>query len=234
VAGRGAIGTDGGAASPSERLAVIGATFTCSAAVSEVVASRAHFRQFAPRVPLVRAGDRIQSATLIIRGRAQELALSIDGRSVLVQEFRTGDLFGEASLLGEELASEDIIAVELTDAAQFTPLALITLIETYSDIAVAMSRLLTRRLAATRRRLVEGVTLSAAGRVHAELLRQARASADLTIRPAPVLSEFAMIVQSTRETVSRTISTLEKRGIIRRDGLGLTVVAPHRLEELVF
>jgi CRP/FNR family transcriptional regulator, cyclic AMP receptor protein len=48
------------------------------------------------------------------------------------------------------------------------------------------------------------------------------------------LSTFALHVQSTRETVSRTISALEKRGIIKRDGDALTVVAPHRLEELIF
>ena len=49
-----------------------------------------------------------------------------------------------------------------------------------------------------------------------------------------MLSEFALQVQSTRETVSRAINALEKRGIIRRDEQGLTVVAPHRLEELIY
>jgi len=56
----------------------------------------------------------------------------------------------------------------------------------------------------------------------------------MTIAPAPVLSQLALQVQSTRETVSRAISALEKRGIIRRDPQGLTVVAPHRLEELIY
>jgi len=49
-----------------------------------------------------------------------------------------------------------------------------------------------------------------------------------------VLSQFALQVQSTRETVSRAINALEKRGIIRRDEHGLRVVAPHRIEELIF
>ena len=67
-----------------------------------------------------------------------------------------------------------------------------------------------------------------------EILRLARQRADLTIRPAPVLSQLAMQVQTTRETVSRTISMLEKRGIIRRDEVGLAVIAEHRLEDLVY
>ena len=38
---------------------------------------------------------------------------------------------------------------------------------------------------------------------------------------------------TTRETVSRTISVLEQRGIIRRDGKTLFIVAPQRLEEMI-
>jgi len=40
-------------------------------------------------------------------------------------------------------------------------------------------------------------------------------------------------VHSTRETVSRTINTLERRGIIHREDDALVIVAPHRLEEMV-
>jgi len=55
-----------------------------------------------------------------------------------------------------------------------------------------------------------------------------------SIRPAPVLSALALRVQSTRETVSRAVNALERRGIIRRDADGLTIVAPQRLQELIF
>ncbi|MGQ4828612.1 helix-turn-helix domain-containing protein [Enterococcus faecalis] len=40
-------------------------------------------------------------------------------------------------------------------------------------------------------------------------------------------------MDSTRETVSRTIGDLERRGIITREDDGLRVIAPHRLEELI-
>lgn len=50
----------------------------------------------------------------------------------------------------------------------------------------------------------------------------------------PVMSELAVTVQSTRETVSRTVSQLERRGIVRRIDGGLEIVAPHRLEEQAY
>jgi DNA-binding MarR family transcriptional regulator len=89
------------------------------------------------------------------------------------------------------------------------------------------------RLQQTAARMYAHVALSAVGRVHAELLRLARQSADLTIRPGPVLSDLALRVSTTRETASRAVNALERRGIIRRDADTLVVVAPHRLEELV-
>jgi DNA-binding IclR family transcriptional regulator len=48
-----------------------------------------------------------------------------------------------------------------------------------------------------------------------------------------VLSKLAVRVHSTRETVSRTINALERRGLIRRDGDALFIVAPQRLEEMI-
>src|ERR1700761_7093663 len=72
----------------------------------------------------------------------------------------------------------------------------------------------------------------ARGRVHAELLRLARLGDGKTIAPAPVLSVLAVRVHSTRETVSRTIGALERRGLVKRDGKALVITAPHRLEEL--
>jgi len=55
----------------------------------------------------------------------------------------------------------------------------------------------------------------------------------MAIEPVPVLSVLALTVQSTRETVSRTLNDLVKRGIVRREPHRLVVVAPHRLEELI-
>jgi CRP/FNR family transcriptional regulator, cyclic AMP receptor protein len=218
---------------PEAALGVIQTSFGCAPALASVISGRARYSHYVPQEALIESGEQVDTAFLIITGRAREMALSLDGRALVVQDFVPGDLFGESVILGELLATEEVIALEATDAGLFGAGDLVALIENYSCVALAFSKLMTRRLRQTRRRLVEGVTLSAAGRIHAELLRQARASTALTINPAPVLTEFALLVQSTRETVSRTIGALEKRGIIKRDGDGLRVVAPHRLEELI-
>jgi CRP/FNR family transcriptional regulator, cyclic AMP receptor protein len=213
--------------------AVIARAFACSAELGAHIAGLALSRSYPQRASILRSGDRAQSVYLVVDGCANAIAYSLDGRLVLVADYRAGDLFGEGSLLGDIRIEEDFVAVEPTEAAIFRALTFVGLMETHSGIALAVSRVLTQRLNQANRRLVEGATLSSNGRVHAELLRQARLQGGNTIRPAPVLSEFALRVQVARETVSRAISVLEKRGIITRDARELTIIAPHRLEELV-
>ncbi len=208
--------------------------FGCDAALAALVAAQARAVSHAPHAVILASGDKSDLIFLIIEGQARMLAYSIDGRLVVVRDFAVGDMFGEGGLLGEAVATNDVVAVNRVDTGVFKVEIFVGLMSHHACIALAVSRLMVARLAATTQRLVEGATLTATGRIHAEVLRQARAGTAMTIQPAPVLSALALTVQSTRETVSRTISALEKRGIIRRDEQGLTVVAPHRLEELIF
>jgi CRP/FNR family transcriptional regulator, cyclic AMP receptor protein len=206
----------------------------CSEDVARTVAASATARNFPAHSIMIRAGDADPDAWLILSGEAQAIAYSAGGQYILVHSFVAGDMFGEAAGLSVAHSGAEVSAVISVDAGQIGVGAFIGLMERYNCIALSVARALTLRLTHTTRRMVEGATLSAPGRIHAELLRQARAGSNMTIQPMPVLSNFALHVQSTRETVSRTISALEKRGIIRRDDDALVVVAPHRLEELIF
>jgi CRP/FNR family transcriptional regulator, cyclic AMP receptor protein len=222
----------GSEADTYEQQIVIGA-FACTAPVASHILAQSRIKSHPGRATILRAGDDANAVHLMLIGDARAIALAFDGRLVLVQEYHQGDLFGEGALLGNVQHDEDVIALTQVKAAQFTAFDFIGLMESHSAVALAVSRVLTQRLSTARRRLVEGATLSSNGRIYAELLRQARANGSNTISPAPVLSDFALKVQTARETVSRAISLLEKRGIIRRTADALVIVAPHRLEELI-
>jgi CRP/FNR family transcriptional regulator, cyclic AMP receptor protein len=223
-----------GAVSGYDAEGVIARAFGCGPEVTAQITASAAFRSYPARGAILRAGEVNEKVYLVVEGTAEAVALSIDGRLVLVEDYQVGDVFGEASLTGAVTVSEDVMARDRVAAGHFSAVFFSGLIENHGSIALAVSRTLTRRLTKATRRMIEGATLSAQGRIYAELLRQARNGDDMVIRPAPVLAAFAQRVQSTRETVSRAINLLEKRGIIRRDAAGLTIVAPHRLEELIY
>ena len=213
---------------------VLAETFACNAATAETLAARARLRDH-PAHSVIIAADRDGAHVhVMVDGHARMMAFAVDGRLVAIEDYLRGDLLGETALFEKDQPAHDIAAVIASTSAAFGQAVFLDLMTNYSCVALAVSRRLVARLSRITQRMVEGATLSANGRIHAELLRRAQASEDLTIRPPPVFSQFALQVQSTRETVSRAINALEKRGIITRDDHGLRVVAPHRIEELIY
>ena len=215
------------------RLDVIVRAFVCSADVARAIDSAAYYGRHDPQATIVWAGDEARSAFLVIAGHAQSIVYSVAGAMVLLDTFEAGDLFGEASALGGIAIGDEIIAVDAVETAKFANQIFIQLMEQHGSVALAVLRRVAGRLSETTRRMVEMSTLSATGRIYAELLRQARQGDGRSITPPPIFSEFALRVQSTRETVSRTINDLERRGLVSRDADRLTLVAPHRIEEMI-
>ena len=207
--------------------------FDCSEELAEQIKLRGRLRRYGARLTIVKRGDRISTLFVVIEGRAHALVYSMEGQAVLLHEYRSGDLFGVMSSPYSATHDADVVAIEEVNAFLLDGVVLALLAEQHACIGLALLRFMVERLQQTAARMYEHAALSAVGRVHAELLRQARESGDLTIRPSPVLADVALRVSTTRETASRAVNALERRGIIRRDGEALVVVAPHRLEELI-
>jgi len=212
---------------------VLCGVFGCSIDLAGQILVRGRCRDYQAKVTMVRSGDRISTLYVIVACRAQAIAYSLDGQAVLLHEYASGDFFGVVSPPYSATHDMDVVTVEQVCAFLLEGGALALLAEQHACIGLALLRVMVERLQRTAARMYEHVALSAVGRVHAELLREARQSADFAIRPAPILSDLALRVSTTRETASRAVNALERRGIIRRDADALIVVAPHRLEELI-
>lgn len=207
--------------------------FGCPADVAEAIGRRAAARAWAARATILHQGDPGEETFLLLAGRAHALLYGFEGQMVLLQEFQPGDLFGAISEPDPRPQDADVVALEPSRAAVFAAPDFLSLIELHACVGLAVSRLLLKQLRAANGRMADQVTLSAAGRVYAELLRLARLGDGRVIRPMPVLSALAVRVHSARETVSRTISALERRGMLRREDDALVLVAPGRLEEMI-
>jgi CRP/FNR family cyclic AMP-dependent transcriptional regulator len=207
--------------------------FACSEDVAMSIGQRAVDRHYPVETLMLKQGDTPDTTYLLIVGRAHALTHGLDGQLVLLREYFPGDFFGAIAQAAPFPEKSDVIAMEDVRVAAFVAFDFLTLIETHGCVGLAVSRILLRQLRESADRIVECTTLSAAGRIYTELLRLARLGDGRCVRPAPVLSALAIRVHSTRETVSRTINALERRGIICREGEALTIVAPHRLEEMI-
>lgn len=213
--------------------AFIRETFACSDEIAATIFGRGTVRSYPPRATIVRQGEKAAAAYLLTLGRAHARLFSVEGQMIVLCEYGPGDLFGAVVEIDPAPDEAEIVALEAARSFILRSRDLVALAEAYGSIGLALTRLLLRQLRRANSWMFDRAAVSAAGRVHKELLRLARASPDLAIRPPPVLSELAVRVSTTRETASRAVSELERRGIIRRDSDSLTVVAPQRLEELI-
>lgn len=206
-------------------------TFACSAEVAEGILRRCADRSFPAHATLIRQGDVRGETFLLVLGLAHALAYGAEGQGVLLQEYRPGDIFGAVVDRQSPPSLTEVRAVAEVRAAVFLALDFLALLELHSCVGLAVSRMLLRQLQAATARMVERTTLTSAGRVYAELLR--RAGDSRRISPPPVLSDLAALVNTTRETASRAVNDLARRGVIRRDEDALVILSPRRLEELV-
>lgn len=220
-------------AAQEKRLSAIRAAFGCSDEIARVIDGLTQLVHTDPDGTILYAGESAPYVFLLLQGRAQAVVYSAQGQLVLLDTYPEGDLFGEVDIVGTTTAWDQVIAVTAVDSGRLRQQDFVMLLESHPSLAMAVLRQVTARLSRTARRMVERSTLSATGRIYAELLRQAGEGDGRTIRPVPTMTELALIVQSTRETVSRTINDLERRGYITRDKDALMIVAPHRVQELI-
>lgn len=220
-------------AAQEQRLSAIRAAFGCTDDIAHVVDGLTQLVHTDPEGTIIWAGETAPYVFLLIEGRAQAVVYSAQGQLVLLDTYAAGDIFGEVDVVGTTTAWDQVIAVTPVESGRLRQQDFVMLLESHPSLAMAVLRQVTSRLSRTARRMVERTTLSATGRIYAELLRQASEGDGRTIRPLPTMSELALIVQSTRETVSRTINDLERRGYITRDKEALMIVAPHRVQELI-
>jgi CRP-like cAMP-binding protein len=224
--------TDASAAHPlnhAERAQALASVLQCSPASAQALAEAMALRDYHAKTILIHQGDRTDSLWLILGGTVQLQAISADGQVTVLCAFGPGELVG--AFEREDESACDARAFGRVEALQIETRALQRLIRDCPDLGGGMSRIYAAQLGAVIERLSARVTLSATGRLYRELLRMAGDAN--AISPPPVISALALSAQTTRETGSRAISVLERRGIIERDEQRLTIVSRRMLEDLV-
>lgn len=191
---------------------------------------------FKPNATILSQEEDGNTVYCLLEGKAKALLFSEDGVEIWLDEYQPGTLFGEISLLSGEQRTANIVAVTDVTVAAFPGDAFLKLMYTHGSIGVHISQMLARRVQKTTRRLFEVSSFSAKGRIYAELLRMAEPtnsdSKTLVIGHLPTFSVFARKVNSTRETVSRTVNELVRMGYVKREGNRLDILDPEGLESL--
>ncbi len=156
----------------------------------------------------------------LLSGRLQGVDTTVDGRSVGLFFVEPGDYFGELSVVDGMPAAEHVIAVSKSRALFLEASVARQLIFDHSGIAQAVMTRLSQRV----RQVTAQRTLLALPnpfqRLCVQLLLLARPS-ELTqavLEFAPTHQELAIMINSSRETVTRAFQTLILKQVIERQG----------------
>ena len=118
-----------------------------------------------------------------------------------------------------------------TQVLRIDSVRLAALAAEHAQVGCGLAAMFARQFEAVLDRFALRMTLSATGRVYARLTELADTAC--TLDPAPVIAALAVEAQTTRETASRAISALERRGILERETpRQWRIVSPRMLEDL--
>jgi len=173
----------------------------------------------------------------VIDGRVRVVNYSLSGREITLDDLSKGAYFGELSAIDSRPRSASVMALTDCLMATLSPDIFLGLCRDHSDVSFAVMSSLARIVRTSTDRIMDLSTLAANNRVHAELLRQARANMandqEAWISPIPVHGDIASRVSTTRETVARVMNELARQGMVERRKSVLVVRDVERLESLV-
>jgi CRP/FNR family transcriptional regulator, cyclic AMP receptor protein len=176
------------------------------------------------------------SVYFILGGWVKIRTYNIDGKEVTLNIVGKGEVFGEMAPLDEVPRSTDVITLTPTVVANLPATDFVALVQTQPQAGIRLAKLMARRLRQLNRRLRLRESDSTS-RVADILLflaegqgKEGKSGIEIPNLPHRELSSLSGMA---RETVTRVLGKLEKKGLIQRDSDTLCIVDVDALENLL-
>jgi CRP/FNR family transcriptional regulator, cyclic AMP receptor protein len=193
-------------------------------------------RRFARREVVIAKDHARPELGFLIEGRLQGVDFTVDGRSAGLYFVEPGDFFGELSVIDGLPPAEHVIAAAKSVAVFLEVEAARRLI---LDTPVLAQRVMLRLSSRVREVTAQRTLLSLPNpvqRLCVQLMQLAQplaGSADImSIDPAPTHQELAIMINASRETVTRAFQALTLKEAIQRNGTALLIVRQALLRDI--
>ena len=187
------------------------------------LAQRSQIERFARRAVILNAGSQEDRVCFLFEGRLQGVDFTIDGREVGLYFVDPGDYCGELSVFDSGAQPEYVIALN-SAAVVFVPVEALREVADRQPVIMAGlgNKLAGRIRQMTLQRSLLGLP-NITQRVCCQLwllvpdeTKDSQESAE--IKDPPTHMEIAIMLNVSRETVTRVFQQLQKRQIVSRDG----------------
>ncbi|MDX2098015.1 MAG: Crp/Fnr family transcriptional regulator [Leptolyngbyaceae cyanobacterium bins.59] len=176
------------------------------------------------------------SVYFILDGWVKIRTYNLDGKEITLNILGKGELFGEMAPLDEVPRSTDVITLVPTVIANMPAQDFVTLIQTEPMAGIRLAQLMARRLRQVNRRLRLRESDSTS-RVADVLLFLAEGQGKKTAGGVEIPNlphrELSSLSGLARETVTRVLNKMEKKGLIVRDRDTLCIPDTHAVEHIL-
>ncbi len=187
------------------------------------LAEQSLMEKFSRRGIVLNAGKKEEYVCFLFEGRLQGVDFTIDGREVGLYFIEPGDFCGELCLFDDGAQPEYVMALTPARVVMISRSNIREVMQESSTVATAMgSKLAARVRQMTFQRSLLGLP-NIAQRVCCQLWllvpdKDKLTLHDSVIQNPPTHMEIAIMLNVSRETVTRVFQTLQNRQIVRRDG----------------
>lgn len=166
---------------------------------------------------------------VIISGKVKVSRSSDDGKEIILSILNESDFFGEMAILDGLNRSANVTAIDETELFLIQRTDFINLLYEHPEISIALLQELTRRLRTSDMKIKSLSLRDAEGKVAAVILQLADdigkiKQGKVEIERLPFQHDLANMAGTSRETISRTIHSFAKRGLIELEGTRLRII----------
>jgi CRP/FNR family transcriptional regulator, cyclic AMP receptor protein len=170
----------------------------------------------------------------VFSGLARVVIVSA-GREMILRDIREGEYFGHYSAIDGKPRSAAIVAVTDSVVARMPSAVLWEAIHRFASVRELVLRDLVGDIRTANQRVHEQANYDVRKRLCAELIRLSRNSAEgrTVVSPPPTHAEFAARISTHREAVTKTLSALEREGLVSRSPSAIVLTDPARLRRIL-
>ena len=194
------------------------------------LAQQSSLRKYTRRAIVLNAGEKEEHVCLLFEGRLQGVDFTIDGREVGLYFVQPGEFCGELALFDQGPQPEYVIALT-PSVVVFVPMSGLREIMNKTPV---VANTLGLKLAGRVRQMIFQRSLLGLPNIPLRVCCQLWAlvpnkngepDAVSAIANPPTHMEIAIMLNVSRETVTRVFQTLQKRQIVRRDGSANLIIS---------
>ena len=193
------------------------------------------FHRYAKHENVLRKGSVNDWLGILLRGRLQVIDTLVSGVEVGINFIEAGNFFGEITVIDRQPRSASLMASTECDIIQIPGDVARQLFFRYPPVAEAIQVHLTHVMRRTNelRSLLSMQNVFQRTCALIQYFMRPAPGGLIHIEQMPTHQELAIMVNTSRETVSRALSELSRLGIVEKDGRRLIIREPEQLAALV-